>query len=325
VTLSALPFVHVAISSDRRRVETDRRGDDDEADAVSAGVWCESGSARAAIRSAIETSVDQLESELPRARLGEDPEGVHQARVATRRLRSDLRTFGLLLDDDWRVGIRAELKRLADALGAVRDPDVLGVRLQAAIDSTQVDGKAAARVLAALGPQAGAAREALVAVLDDERTETLLSNLRVAVVDPPTTLSAVGSADLRLRPLVRRPWRKLARAVAKLADEPRAVDLHRIRLLAKRSRYAAEAVGGVYGRDARRFAKAITGIQEVLGDMNDADVAVAWLRRNAVALDPAAAFVSGELAHHFGLVADAHRHGWEESFERARKCSDWLH
>src|SRR5215211_7876434 len=58
-------------------------------------------------------------------RTGEDPEAVHQARVATRRLRSTLRTFSSLLDPDWTDRLRDELKWLADLLGQVRDTDVL--------------------------------------------------------------------------------------------------------------------------------------------------------------------------------------------------------
>jgi CHAD domain-containing protein len=297
---------------------------DDDVGAASAGVWCESGSARSTIRTAIASSVADLETELPLARIGTDPEGVDRARVATRRLRSDLRTFALLLDDQWRLAIREELKHLADVLGAVRDADVLGVRLQHAIESTAVDADAATRILGALRIEERAARRALVTTIDADRTEALLSDLRAAANDPPTTPSALGRAELRLRPLVRRPWRRLARAVDALDDEPTVSDLHRVRLLAKRSRYAAEAVVTVYGRDARRFAKAVTKVQEVLGEMNDAEVASAWLRRTAADLDPAAAFTAGELSYHFRGVVDARRHGWERSFRRARKRSAWL-
>jgi CHAD domain-containing protein len=320
--MSALPFSFVATRGDRRLAELGQPFDD--AGGVSAGVWCESGSARAVMGVAIRASVDQLAGELPRARLGEDPEGVHQARVATRRLRSDLRTFGPLLDDAWRIRTRSELKRLSGALGAVRDADVLEMRLLVAIDSIEIGAGDAASVLTVVRAEGSSAHQALIAVLDDERVGTLLSDLRRAAADPPTTLSALGRAEIRLRPLVRRPWRRLVRAVDELADEPAVADLHEVRLLAKRTRYAADAVSVVYGRDARRFGKAITGIQEVLGDMNDAEVATAWLRRTAGDLDPCAAFAAGELAHHFRLVADDRCHGWEVYFERALKRSSWL-
>lgn len=300
---------------------SDPDGDDND---VPSGVWCETGSARAVIIDSFAASIGQLDRELPRARVGSDPEGVHQARVATRRLRSDLRTFGPLLDDDWRKRTRAELARLTDALGAVRDTDVLAIHLDAAIHTIGVEPDPAASILDVVREQNVSARRAMIAVLDDDHTATFLAELHEAAIDPPTTLTALGRAERRLLPLVRRPWRQLARAVARLGSEPEATELHQVRLLAKRARYASDTVTAVFGRDARRFGKAVGQIQSVLGDMNDAEVAVAWLRREGAELEPDAAFAAGRLAHHFRLVADAHRHGWEHSFERARKRSAWL-
>jgi CHAD domain-containing protein len=291
---------------------------------ASAGVWCETGSARAAIGAAIGASVDQLVLELPRARAGDDPEGVHQARVATRRLRSDLRTFGPLLDDAWRNATRSELKWLADALGAVRDADVLGMRLEAALVEIEIEPAVAATLLDVLRDQGCAARRSLVDALDDARTATLVAELQRRASDPPTTLAALGRAERRLRPLVRRPWRKLARTVDSLGDEPTATELHEVRLMAKRARYAAEAVVPVFGRDASRFAASVKQVQDVLGDLNDANVAIDWLERTAPHLDAANAFVAGRLAHHFRDVAEGHHHGWERAFRRSRKRSAWL-
>ena len=63
-------------------------------------------------------------------RLDADPEGVHQARVASRRLRSDLRTFRATLDPEWVEPLREELRWLGTILGEARDADVLLARLQ---------------------------------------------------------------------------------------------------------------------------------------------------------------------------------------------------
>ena len=79
----------------------------------------------AVIRHAISDAVAKLVANDPVVRIGEDPEGVHQARVATRRLRSHLRTFRELLDPEWTRALRDELGWLGDELGAVRDADVL--------------------------------------------------------------------------------------------------------------------------------------------------------------------------------------------------------
>ena len=65
----------------------------------------------------IGASVRRLLAFDPVIRIGEDPEGVHQARVVTRRLRSDLRTLRPVLDEAWSEDLRGELRRLGTALG----------------------------------------------------------------------------------------------------------------------------------------------------------------------------------------------------------------
>ena len=97
------------------------------------------------IRQAITRSVLRLLAHDPGVRLGDDPEDVHQARVATRRLRSDLRTFRDLLDADWAQGLRDRLKVVAGALGAVRDADVLLERLHRQLDDLPVADRGAGR------------------------------------------------------------------------------------------------------------------------------------------------------------------------------------
>ena len=77
-------------------------------------------------------------------RIGEDPEGVHQARVATRRLRSHLRTFRKLLEPEWAEPLRDELGWLGDELGGVRDADVLLDRLKSRIAALDDDDRVAA-------------------------------------------------------------------------------------------------------------------------------------------------------------------------------------
>jgi CHAD domain-containing protein len=81
--------------------------------------------------------------------------------------------------------------------------------------------------------------------------------------------------------LVRRSWKRLRREVRRAGKRPSADELHRIRILAKRARYAAEAAAEVVGKPAARFAAAIEEVQTVLGDHHDAAVAEGWLRNTA--------------------------------------------
>ena len=103
------------------------------------------------IRAAIAQGYLRLVAHDLGVRLDEDPEDVHQARVATRRLRSDLRTFREFLPDDWADEIRVELGWLAEALGGARDADVLLERLQEEVESLDPrDGGAAGALLGRL-------------------------------------------------------------------------------------------------------------------------------------------------------------------------------
>src|SRR5256714_10925278 len=85
--------------------------------------------AKDVIRYTLAQSVASLLHHDPLVRTGRDPEAVHQSRVATRKLRSNLRTFGSLLDPEWTEPLRSELGWLAFSLGAVRDREVLLDRL----------------------------------------------------------------------------------------------------------------------------------------------------------------------------------------------------
>ena len=85
---------------------------------------------------ALAGSVERLVAHEDGMRRGGDPEDVHQARVATRRLRSDLRTFGDFVYEEWATSLRAELRWLGAELGEVRDAEVLLARLRA--DITQL-------------------------------------------------------------------------------------------------------------------------------------------------------------------------------------------
>src|SRR5205823_4818655 len=82
------------------------------------------------LRHVIAVSVASLMRHDPGVRLGDDPEDVHRARVATRRLRSQLRTFRTMLDPAWANSLREDLRWLGTGLGSVRDKQVMSQRLR---------------------------------------------------------------------------------------------------------------------------------------------------------------------------------------------------
>ncbi len=282
-------------------------------------------SARHVVHTAIARSVDQLIVQLPFARLGQDPEGIHQARVATRRLRSDLRTFKPLLDPDWATALHPRLRDLTDHLGRVRDADVLHQLLLTTLgDHPEIDAVGGDGVLGLLSEQRQQALASLEAHLDQPETDQLLDDLVAAAGDPPTTAAADGPAKEKLPPLVNRRWRTLERAAAKLGSRPPASALHEVRILAKRTRYATEAIAPAFGTRTDRFARSLAALQDTLGDLNDASIANRWLSENAPQLDPGAAFVAGRLvqALHDGASAnDRWRVAWK-AVDRRRP--NWL-
>jgi CHAD domain-containing protein len=254
-------------------------------------------SAADVLRAAVATSVARLVRHGPVARAGNDPEGVHQARVATRRLRSDLRTFAPLLEEAWRASLVAELAWLAEVLGAARDADVLLERLRRRVREAETPPSPADRILGRLEERGRDAHRRLRTAMDSGRYRTLLDRLAEAAARPACTEAASGPAARLLPPLVRRRWRALRRAVAAAGPAPDPDALHRIRIRAKRARYAAEAVAPVVGPRADRFARAAAGVQEVLGEHHDAIVAGAWLRSVAAEQDGFdVAFALGVLA-----------------------------
>ncbi len=280
------------------------------------------------VRRAIAASVVRLIQHDPIVRLDTDAEGVHQARVATRRLRSDLRTFRPLLDLAWATALRDELGWVAGILGEVRDGDVLlnRMRLRAA-QLPEPSSRGAARVLAALEESRDRAHAKLLATLRDERYVDLLDRLIAAANAPALLLEADLPAPAILPDLVRRPWRSLARRVNELGDSPTDEELHAIRIRTKRVRYAAEAIAPLFGRQARAFAGAAAALQEELGDLNDAVLAERWLQSWAGgSRSIPGVFAAGELAGLERATAAQHRSRWRKVWKEisSRRLRSWM-
>ena len=236
------------------------------------------------VQAAVGNALARMVAHDPGVRMGDDPEDVHQARVGTRRLRSDLRTFRPLLDADWVAGLREEAGWYAALLGEVRDTEVLMERLEhQAATLPKEDAAGVKPIVRRLAREREAARVRLLEGMDSPRYVALLDRLTEAAAWPLFTVPGSGdgpdepAADA-LPGLVRRPWRRLSKAVEALPEVPADEELHAVRILAKHTRYAAEAAAGVVGKQATAFAKQIAAVQTVLGDHQDACVMEGWLR-----------------------------------------------
>ena len=275
---------------------------------------------------ALAAGLDRLRTHEPGVLLGEDAEAVHQARVATRRMRSDLRTFRPLVDRAWADSIRDELRWLAGVLGEVRDTDVLLARLHVqAAELEDADRAASAVLLGRLEDQRATRRAVLVAALEGDRYREIAHVLEKAIAAPMLTTEADRPATEVLPRLVAAPWGKLRNAVKDLSANPSDDDLHAIRIGAKKTRYAAEAAEAVCGKPARQLARALAGVQTVLGDLQDAVVAEEWLR-SAPAGKGRDAIVAGQLVAAQRRAAAKARASFPRAWKAASKKSlrSWL-
>jgi CHAD domain-containing protein len=281
--------------------------------------------AKDVIRHALAESIANLLRHDPLMRTGRDPEAVHQARVATRKLRSNLRTFGPLLDVEWTEPRRSELGWLAMGLGAVRDREVLLERLRERAKALPAsDHRSATALLHLLEVEIDELRGRLGADIDSRRYIDLVERLVAAAHEPATLPEATQPASVLLPALATTPWRRLRSAVRQLPETPTDSELHRIRILAKRARYAAEAVAPVAGERASAFARAAANLQTVLGEHQDSVTAQAWLR--AAKVTGRRAFVAGELIALERIAAARAREQWSKAWRSLdrKRLRSWM-
>jgi CHAD domain-containing protein len=243
---------------------------------------------------------------------------VHQARVASRRLRSNLKTFGSVLDPVWLRLVRSDLRWVGTSLGEVRDADVLDNHLEGLPDEL---GRL-------LDEQRSVASQRLSSVLTSDRYLDLLDRLQAGsevlpLRDDRSVAQAHDAAHATVLALVDAEWRSLRKQArrAKLDADPE--QLHKTRIKAKRLRYAGEAVAPIIGKPARRLAAAAERVQGDLGEHHDAVVAQEWLRRQittptseAGLPTPVAAFDAGVLAATQRARQREFEKRWQRSWKR---------
>ena len=154
----------------------------------------------------------------------------------------------------------------------------------------------------------------------------MLDRLVEAGNEPVLTDAADAPAAKVFPELAATPWRKLRKAVDRLGGHPRDEELHHVRILAKRARYAAEAAARAVPPAAKHGA-ALADLQTVLGDQHDAVVAEQWLREAVSAgTSRNQAFVAGLLVAAERADAAQHRQSWRSAWKAASrpKVAGWL-
>jgi CHAD domain-containing protein len=279
-----------------------------------------SSSAGEALQAYLRRQVAVLSSLEPKVRADEF-DAVHQMRVATRRLRAVLRSFGDVIPRSRTQMVADELGWLGTVLGEARDDEVLSAHLLASLEPTPVElliGPVRARVHGHYAPRRAAAHAALIEALGSLRYATLLADLDRLAHDPPLGPQAAVPARDVLPPAVHRAYRQAKRRMRAARHAPpgqaRDVALHRARKSARRARYAAEAASPVTGRQARKFSRQMKKVQTVLGDHQDAVLARQAARDLGIA-----AHLAGENAFSYGMLHEDELHRAEQLQARSRR------
>jgi inorganic triphosphatase YgiF len=229
-----------------------------------------------AARAIVSTALEQLQANEEGLLTSDDPEFVHQARVAMRRMRSALRLFAKPIGRSRADAWRRALGRATQSLGAARDWDVfvtetlpaLPASPEVVVRARRRQARARLRARKAIGSRAYA-----LAILR-------ISRWLCATEKPHAGTTLEEFAAKRLD-------KRHARLVADLGKLARASteERHRTRIDAKRLRYVVEGLApALDATQARRYAKLLSQLQDALGRANDAVTGRRLLER----LDPPA-------------------------------------
>ncbi len=247
----------------------------------------------------------------PGVRLDEDPEELHDMRVATRRLRASLKLYADFLPQ--RAGrFERDLKWLAGALGDVRDLDVhLG---HLAGEAVRWDEVTFEEVSDALGKRRDEARRRMTEALDSPRFGRLVSGFTGMVRrgrSPAPTPSILQAAP----DLVGSRYKKVHKGAKRLTAGSPPEDYHDLRKKGKRLRYTVEPLQGIYGKPAEKMVALLKEIQDDLGGLQDLIVFSGLMRELAVAgdLTPQTVFSLGVMSERYARDASERRESLEES------------
>jgi inorganic triphosphatase YgiF len=241
---------------------------------------------------------------LPALESGDGVEAVHQMRVAMRRLRSALGLFIRLFPcADFEV-LRSESRRIAAVLGVARDWDVFAETVRAGPLSRFVDEPGLDGFLRTAQAKADAGRAAVLRLAADKETtrfalvleriaaergwRSATADDRLRWLDEPVVGFAARSLD-RLD----RKVRKRGRHFPSLTPEKR----HALRIALKHMRYSTEFFGRLFHPAAAElYARKAAALQDLLGELNDAAIALRLIKELDCRASPDLAYAAGVAA-----------------------------
>ncbi|CAM3102158.1 CHAD domain-containing protein [Skermania piniformis] len=239
-------------------------------------------SARVTARVATEPLLTALAADVGRLTAAEPDvradtyDSVHQMRVATRRLRSVLRSYRRALDQARTAPLRVELSWLGGVLGVARDAEVRAERFAGLLAEQPpglIPGPLPDRLVGTNRARYATAHVAVLAALDSRRYADLITALTTLVADPPLTGRSAATPQRFCADTLSREYRRLRRLVqieSEAGPAEQVEALHDVRKAAKRLRYAAEPTQGALGEPATRLVGTAKRLQSTLGDHRDA-------------------------------------------------------
>ena len=230
-----------------------------------------------AARAIAAAALTQLQANEAGVLEGEDPEYLHQFRVALRRLRSALGVFRSAAGSEAQA-LRDELKWIGALTGPARDWDVLATSTLPTLLGAHGDVRVARSLRARAAARRRAASNELREALRSNRWTRLLLALARWLATPPKPIGveALSLPDFARR-LVRKRHKRLLRDARRLSALTPA-ERHALRLDAKRLRYALEGLAPLFRRKrVGAHLEALSEIQDDLGRANDAAVAARLL------------------------------------------------
>lgn len=269
-----------------------------------------------AVVATLSSDVDRLVGAEPDVR-ADRYDSIHQMRVATRRLRSVLRSYRTVFDRAEVEALRRELTWLAGVLGVARDAEVMAERYQSLLStlpSELIVGPVHERLVSTQRAEYTLAHTRVLIALDGERYREIRNRLDGLVERPPTGAGAGKGASSVFTTALTKDYHRLrvhVRDEFGAASDRKTLALHDVRKSAKRLRYSAEAAGNVLGDAADRIAKEAKAVQSVLGDHRDAVESQQLILATA-----AAARTRGEDTFTYGLVHMAEEHHAREAISR---------
>lgn len=261
---------------------------------------------------------DFLSSE-PGTRLGEDPEQVHDMRVAARRLRAALKIFLPILPPEFAF-LRDELQWVGRALGEVRDLDVqLEWLLELQEEADWEQGMALSPLIDLTRASQENARQTLLQELESERYRQLVERMSTALRASPAFEAEQQTAREYVTPILLRAYQKFRKPASRLTPHSPLPEFHAVRIKAKRLRYGVEFFRPLFGQRANRMAEEVERVQELLGQLQDCRVSIDWLndvaRDGGEKLPPRTLLLMGQLMERRAETASKLREDWPALFQ----------